>query len=112
MIFRYPISEYDCLFNGYFDKCKEVFPYETKNGFNIMDNEKNHSIKHGGNNIAKYGDLLNMSCETPEDAHRFCIKGPGGCTNQGPEAALTICRLCCSGAESVTETIKKMKNAK
>lgn len=55
-----------------------------------MDNEKNHSIKHGSNDIAKYADLINMSCETPEDAHKFWIKEPGGCTNQGPEAALTM----------------------
>jgi hypothetical protein len=31
-----------------------------------MHNEKNHSIKHGGRNVAKYGDLINMSCEAPE----------------------------------------------
>jgi hypothetical protein len=78
------------LFISYFEKCKEVFPYENGNGFNIMDNEKNHSIKHGSNDIAKYADLINMSCETPEDAHKFWIKEPGGCTNQGPEAALTM----------------------
>ncbi len=68
------------MFHSYFDKCKEVFPYENGNGFNIMDNEKNHSMKHGGNEIARYGDLLNMSCdscETPEDAHKFWIKEPG-----------------------------------
>jgi hypothetical protein len=78
------------LFISYFDKYKEVFPYENGNGFNIMDNEKNHSIKHGSNDVAKYADIINMSCETPEDAHKFWIKEPGGCTNQGPEAALTM----------------------
>jgi hypothetical protein len=55
-----------------------------------MDNEKNHNIKHGGNDIAKYADAINMSCETPEDAHKFWIKEPGGCANQSPEAALTM----------------------
>jgi hypothetical protein len=81
------------LFISYYDKCKEVYPYENGNGFNIMDNEKNHSIKHGGNDIAKYAD---MSCETPEDAHKFWIKlsskshSSKSFTNQGPEAALTM----------------------
>ena len=79
-----------CMFHSYFDKCKEVFPYVNGHGFNIMDNEKNHSMKHGGNDIAKYGDLINMSCDTPEEAHKYWIKEPGGCTNQGPRAALTM----------------------
>ena len=79
-----------CMFHSYFDKCKEVFPYVNGHGFNIMDNEKNHSMKHGGNDIAKYGDLINMSCDTPEEAHKYWIKEPGVCTNQGPRAALTM----------------------
>ncbi len=58
--------------------------YTNKKGFNIMDNEKNHSIVHGGNDIAKYADVINMSCETSEDAHKFWIKEPGG-----PDAVLT-----------------------
>ena len=78
------------MFHSYFDKCKEAFPYENGHGFNIMDNEKNHNMKHGGNDIARYGDLLNLSCETPEDAHKVWIKEPGGCTNRGPQAALTM----------------------
>ena len=56
-----------------------------------MHNEKNHSIVHGGGDIAKWGDLINMSCEAPETGHKFWIKEPGGCTNQGPAAAaLTV----------------------
>jgi hypothetical protein len=78
------------LFISYFEKCKEVCPYENGNGFNIMDNEKNHSIKHGPNDIRKYADLINISCEMPEDAHIFWIKEQGGCTKQGPEAASTM----------------------
>eukprot|EP00291_Cryptomonas_curvata_P023027 CAMPEP_0172172188 /NCGR_PEP_ID=MMETSP1050-20130122/12303_1 /TAXON_ID=233186 /ORGANISM="Cryptomonas curvata, Strain CCAP979/52" /LENGTH=48 /DNA_ID= /DNA_START= /DNA_END= /DNA_ORIENTATION= len=31
-----------------------------------------------------------MSWETPEDAHKFWVKEPGGNTNQGPEAALSM----------------------
>jgi hypothetical protein len=42
---------------SYFEKCTEVFPFENLLGFNIMYNdERNHSIKHGGGDIAKYGD--------------------------------------------------------
>ena len=55
-----------------------------------MLNEKNHSINHGGGDVAKYADIINMSCEAPEDGHKFWIKETGGNTNQGPEAALTM----------------------
>jgi hypothetical protein len=54
-----------------------------------MHNEKNHSIKHGGGDVAKYADIIGMSCDAPEDSHTFWIKELGGNTNQGPEAALT-----------------------
>ena len=78
--------------------------------------KKNHSIKHGGGDIGKYGDLINMSCETPEDGHTFWVKEPGGNTNQGPEAALTmmqhsLCKeasaLLCEGAQGVCLLISK-----
>ena len=74
----------------YFEKCTALFPYENSHGFNIMHNEKNHSMKHGGGDIAKWADLINMSCEAPETGHKLHIKEPGGCTNQGPAAALTM----------------------
>jgi hypothetical protein len=58
-----------------------------------MHTEKNHSIKHGGGDKAKYGryygDPINMSCDL-EDGHKFWVKEPGGNTNQGPEAALSM----------------------
>jgi hypothetical protein len=72
------------------EKCTKVFPYENLTGHNIIHNEKNHSIKHGGGDVAKYADIINMSCDAPEDGHKFWIKEPGGNTNQGPEAALTM----------------------
>jgi hypothetical protein len=31
-----------------------------------------------------------MSAEAPETGHKFWIKEPGGNTNQGPKAALTM----------------------
>ncbi len=75
-----------------------------------MDNEKNHSVVIVGNNIAKYADVINMSCETPEDAHKFWIKELGGCTNQGPDAAVTMIKhafrkeasaLLCKGVQGI-----------
>ena len=39
------------VFASYFEKCTEVFPYENLLGFNIMHNEKNHSLKHCGGDI-------------------------------------------------------------
>jgi hypothetical protein len=48
------------VFASYFDKCTEIFPYENLLGFNIMHDEKNHSLKHGGGDIAKYGDPINF----------------------------------------------------
>jgi hypothetical protein len=55
-----------------------------------MHNAKNHSIKHGAGDVSKYADIINMSCEAPEDGHKFWIKELGGITNQGPQAALTM----------------------
>ena len=79
------------LFNcRYFDRCTQVFPYENSVGFNIMHNEKNHSTKHGSGDVAKWADIVNMSCDAPETGHKFWIKEQGNCTNQGPAAQLTI----------------------
>ena len=72
-----------CCFR-YFEKCTVVFPFENSHGFNIMDTEKNHNVVHGVPYIARWSDLINMSCEAPETGHKFWIKEPGGCTNQGP----------------------------
>jgi hypothetical protein len=40
----------------YFEKCTKVFTYANLFGFTIMHDEKNRSMKHGGGDIAKYGD--------------------------------------------------------
>ncbi len=56
-----------------------------------MRKGKNHSIKHGGGDVGKYGDTINVSgCDAPEGGHKFWIKEPGGNTNQGLQAALTM----------------------
>ncbi len=62
---------------SYFEKCTEGFPYENLVGFNILHNKKNHSIKHGGGDIAKYGHLINMSCGTPKDGRKFGSRSLG-----------------------------------
>ena len=67
-----------------------MFPYENKHGFNVMHNEKNHSIVHVAADIARWADLINMSCDAPETGHKVWIKEPGGNTNQGPASALTM----------------------
>ncbi len=81
-----------------------------------MHNEKNHSIKHGGGDISKYGDFINMSCETPEDGHKFWVKEHGGNTNQGPESALSMMQrslrkeasaLLCEGVQGVCLNLSK-----
>ncbi len=75
-----------------------------------MHNEKNHSLKHGGGDIAKYAVPINMCCEVPEDGHKFQVKEPGGNTNQGPEAALSMMQhslrkeasaLLCEGVQGI-----------
>ncbi len=87
----------------------------------MMDSEKNHSIKHGSNAIAKYADCINMGYEAPEDAHKFKIKEPGGCTNQGSEAVLTtmsnarqtkVSALLCDGRARYIFLLKYLKTCK
>lgn len=78
----------DCLFISYFEKCKEVFPVKTE-----MDSTSWTTRKTTASStvpMISESTPINLSCETPEDVHKFWIKDPGGCTNQGPEAALTI----------------------
>ncbi len=43
--------------------------YTSTKGFNIMGNENSHSIVHGGDDIAEYADVIDMSCETRENVH-------------------------------------------
>ena len=76
--------------------CDDVIPYltkakSTKNpGTHIMLSEKNHSILHGGDTIANWGDSINMSGEAPETAHKKWIKEQGGQTNQKDSSQVTM----------------------
>ena len=76
--------------------CDDVFPYLTKAksaknpGTHIMLSEKNHSILHGGDTIANWGDSINMSREAPETAHKKWIKEQGGQTNQKDSSQVTM----------------------
>jgi hypothetical protein len=47
-----------------------------------------------------------MSCDAPEDGHKFWVKEPGDNTNQGPEAALIMMQhslraLLCEGVQGI-----------
>ena len=55
-----------------------------------METEKNHSIKHAPNDIVKWGDSINMSCEAPETGHKEWVKKQGAKTNQGPAIAFSM----------------------
>ena len=47
-------------------------------------------VDSDGGDVANYADIINMSCDAPEDGHKFWIKKPSGNANQGPEAAFTM----------------------
>jgi hypothetical protein len=81
--------DYFMLFFKYLQKAPVVFPY-TNLLRNILENEKNHSMKHAPNNIMKSLDSINMSCESPETGHKDWVKKQGGKTNQGPAVALSM----------------------
>ena len=55
-----------------------------------MATEKVHSVKHTPNDIARFGDYINMSCDGPESGHKKWMKKQGTKTNQGPEVQLTM----------------------
>jgi hypothetical protein len=55
---------------AYLHRCEVVFPYRNKLGHHILDNKNMHSMVHGGNDIENWGDLINISREAPEIAHK------------------------------------------
>jgi hypothetical protein len=55
-----------------------------------MATGKNHSIRHTPGDVARYCDAINISCDAPEEAHKLWVKEQGACTNQGPQAQLTM----------------------
>ncbi len=67
----------------------EVFPHENLTGLTSRT-MKRITASSMVEEIAKYADIINMSCNAPEDGHIFWIKEPGGNRNQGPEATLTM----------------------
>ena len=40
--------------------------------------------------VARYCDAINVSCDAPEEAHKLWVKEQGVCTNQGPQAQLSM----------------------
>ena len=55
-----------------------------------MATEKVHSVKHTPNDIARFCDYINMSCEGPEGGQKKWVKKQGTKTNQGLEVQLTM----------------------
>ncbi len=57
-----------------------------------------------------------MSCDAPEDGHKFWVNEPGGNTNQWPEAALSMMMhslrkeasvLLCEGVQGILLNMSK-----
>jgi hypothetical protein len=56
-----------------------------------MATGKNHSIRHDTpGDVARYCDAINVSCDAPEEEHKLWVKEQGVCTNQGPQAQLSM----------------------
>jgi hypothetical protein len=75
-----------------FAKGPVVSPYTNSLG-NILETEKNHSLKHAPNDIVnnvKWVYSINMSCEAPETEHNDWVKKQGGKTNEGLAVALCM----------------------
>ena len=47
-------------------------------------------MRHTGGDGARYCDAINVSCDAPEEAHKIWVKQQGVCTNQGPQAQLSM----------------------
>ena len=67
-----------------------MFPYTNGHGNPITATGKNHSMRHTGGDVARYCDAINVSCDAPEEAHKIWVKQQGVCTNQGPQAQLSM----------------------
>ena len=68
----------------------ELFPYRNKRGDLLVATEKMHSIKHAPNEIIRWADPENMSCEGPETNHKKWVKGQGRKTNQSETSNKTM----------------------
>ena len=79
---------------AFLQRCVIVFPYKNKLGHNIMDNEKNHSMVHCGDDSENYGDAINYRGEAPEKVHKLWIRQQGGKTNQGSSSKFTMMDHC------------------
>ena len=55
-----------------------------------MATAKNHSIRHTPVDVARYCGAINVSCDAPEEAHKLWVQEQGVCTNQGPQAQLSM----------------------
>jgi hypothetical protein len=55
-----------------------------------MATGKNHSIRHTPGDVALYFDDINVSCDALEEVHKLWVNEQGVCTNQGPQAQLSM----------------------
>ena len=78
------------VYYRYLEQCQTVFPYKKGNGHPFMADGKNHSIIHTPTDITRYCDVVNFSCDPPEEAHKTWVKKQGVCTNQGPQVQLSM----------------------
>lgn len=60
----------------------------------MMKTEKMHYIVHAPSDVAKWGDLINMSGEVVETNHKTFVKKQGKNTNQGESADSTMMKHC------------------
>ena len=79
-----------CACFRYLEQCEIVFPFINGHGKPIMATGKNHSIRHTPGDVARYFDAINVSCDAPEEEHKLWVKEQGVCTNQGPQAQLSM----------------------
>ena len=78
------------LFFRFLRRCVELFLYRNKRGDLSFATEKMRSIKHAPNDIIRWVDPENMSCEGPETNHKKWVKGQGGKTNQSETSNKTM----------------------
>ena len=78
------------MFFRFLRRCVELFPYRNKRGDLLVATKKMHSIKHAPNDIIRWADPENMSCEGSEANQKKWVKGQGGKTYQSETSNKTM----------------------
>jgi hypothetical protein len=61
-----------------------MFAYPNKNGHLYMATAKSHIVQHTPENVAHYGDAINVFCEAPEITQKDLVKEQDDCTTHAP----------------------------